>query len=186
MHQRRWESVGESGSYSNRKVRDFIFETAKAFLQQGCLHLNLMRHEGRNLVAELCLIGENRFMYSYSAGYDIEAATLDPGRLANVATLQELYRSDLAVIDFMRDDVTYKSRFSTTSRRILRMRASAPNLISRLRHAAWCTGFEVKQWMREKPAELRPKHSILVCRWTLPQRRAVRAFEFSGLQSTAS
>jgi CelD/BcsL family acetyltransferase involved in cellulose biosynthesis len=118
MHQCRWESVGESGSCANPRVRDFIFETAKAFLNQGRLRLNLMLHEGRSLAAELCLVGENRVMYCCSAGYGIEAADLQPGRLANVATLQELYRSDLAGIDFMRGDETYKSRLSTTSRRV--------------------------------------------------------------------
>ncbi|MDG2224398.1 MAG: GNAT family N-acetyltransferase [Rubripirellula sp.] len=150
MHQRRWESVGKPGSYANPDFRNFIFEAAKSFLNQDRLHLNLLRHEGRNLAAELNLIGENRIMYCYSAGFDIEAAELEPGRLANVATLQELYRSNLAGIDFMRGDETYKSRLATSSRRVLRMRATAPNLIPRLRHAAWCTGFEVKQWMRKK------------------------------------
>ncbi|MDA9857070.1 GNAT family N-acetyltransferase [Rubripirellula sp.] len=154
MQQPRWELVGESGSYANLKVRDFIFDMAKAFLNQGPLHLNLMQHEGRNLAAELCLIGGNRVTYCYSAGYGIEAADLEPGRLANVGTLQVLYRSDLAGIDFMRGYETYKSRLSTTSRRVLWMRATAPNLIPRLRRAAWCTGFEVKQRM-QKTAEHR-------------------------------
>lgn len=150
MHQHRWNSVGEPGSYAEPEFRAFIMDVAKEFLRRGRLYLNLLRHEGRNLGAELNLIGENRILYCYSAGYNIDLADMEPGRLVNIDTLQQLYRGDLAGIDFMRGDEPYKQRLSTSSRRVLRLRAIPPALLPRIRHAAWCTGFEVKQWVRQK------------------------------------
>lgn len=154
MHQHRWHSVGEPGSYADAGFRGFMFDTAKEFLKRGRLYLNLLQHAGRDIGAEINFIGENRILYCYSAGYDLESADLEPGRLVNIDTLQQLYRADLAGIDYMRGDEEYKKRLSTSSRRILRLRAVSPALLPRLRHAAWCTGFEVKQWMRKRTGRL--------------------------------
>lgn len=150
MHQRRWESVGQPGSYADKNFQQFVFDAAKAFLASGNLYLSALKHEGRVIGAELNFIGGNRISYSYSAGYDVDAAELEPGRLIAIDTLLNLYRNDLVGVDYMRGDEEYKRRFSTESRRLLRLRAVAPTWLPRLRHAAWCTQFEFTQWMRRR------------------------------------
>ncbi len=142
--------MGEPGNYASDDFRHFAIDAAKEFLKRGRLYLNLLRHQGRDLAAEFSIIGENRVMYHYSSGYEIDAAELEPGRKIRVDTLHQLYQSDLAGIDFMRGDETYKQRLASTSRRVLCLRASAPAIMPRLRHAAWCTGFEIKQWVRKQ------------------------------------
>ncbi|MEM1069623.1 MAG: GNAT family N-acetyltransferase [Planctomycetota bacterium] len=150
MHQRRWNSDGQPGSFADPNFCSFIRDAAKRFLQNDRLYLNLLRYEGRNISAELNFVGENRVLYSYSSGYDLDSAKLEPGRLCTIDVLLELYRSNLAGIDFMRGDEAYKTRLASSSRRVLRMRVAPPAFVPRLRHAAWCTGFEVKQWVRKR------------------------------------
>lgn len=150
MHQRRWNAVGEPGSFANPAFREFIFVSAKQFAAHGRLHLRGLKVDGKIIAGELNMIGCNRILYSYSAGYDIDHADLEPGRLICIDGLLELYRSGLVGLDFMRGDESYKTRLATESHRLFRVRAVAPALLPRLRHAAWCTGFELKQWVRRR------------------------------------
>ncbi|MGB7323876.1 MAG: GNAT family N-acetyltransferase [Rubripirellula sp.] len=150
MHQRRWVAAGEAGSFANESFRSFMIDTAKQFLSRDQLYLAVLKHEGTPIAGELKFIGGNKVLYSYSAGYDIDFAELEPGRLMCVDGLLEMYERGFVGLDFMRGDETYKSRYSTESHRLFRMRAIAPTLMPRLRHAAWCTGFELKQWVRRQ------------------------------------
>ncbi|TWU48588.1 hypothetical protein Poly51_44880 [Rubripirellula tenax] len=150
MHQRRWVAAGECGSFANEDFCKFIFGSAKDFLSRGQLYLAVIKHEGVPIAGELKMIGNNGVLYSYSAGYDIEYADMEPGRLMCIDGIMELYARGLKGLDFMRGDEMYKSRFATESHRLFRVRAVAPTLLPRLRHAAWCTGFELKQWARRR------------------------------------
>ena len=150
MHQNRWNNAGYPGSFANSRFRSFIHEAAQRFLKQGQLHVTNLVFQGNVIGGELNFIGENRIMYSYSAGYDTKYEAQEPGRVMCIAGMHELYERGLAGLDFMRGDETYKQRYATESRRLYRVRAVAPTPIPRLRHAMWATGFEVKQWMRRR------------------------------------
>ncbi len=159
MHQRRWNASGENGTYTSNAFCSFIVESAKDFLSRGQLYLAVLKHESIPIAGELKIVGGNGVLYSYSSGYDIDYADFEPGRLMCIDGIEEMYRRGYYGMDFMRGDETYKSRFATESRRLFRVRVAAPTLIPRLRHAAWCTGFEIKQWMRRKSG--RPMIAVL-------------------------
>jgi len=182
MHQRRWNDAGESGSYADARFCEFIIESAKDFRRRGRLYLAAIKHQGRIIGGEMNIIGGNRILYSYSAGYDIEAANMEPGRVLCVDTLLHLYRENLEGVDYMRGDEEYKKRFSTSSRRLLRLRAVAPTWLPRLRHAAWCTGFELTQWMRRKTG----RQPIEVLDITVPGATELGATELGATELGAS
>lgn len=150
LHQDRWNQLGEPGSFASPRFRDFVHEAAQGFLDRGQLFLTTLEHEGQAIAAELNVIGGNRILYSYSSGFDISQADLEPGRVLSAGILQQLYRRSFAGMDYLRGDEEYKKRHATVSRRLIRLRAVAPTLFPRLRHAAWNTGFEVKQWLRRQ------------------------------------
>lgn len=150
MHQQRWNEVGEAGSFASPQFQEFIHDAARSFLDRQRLYVTVLEEQDRIIAAELSFLGENGVLYVYSAGFDTSKADLEPGRILSVDTLQHLYRSKLTGIDYMRGDETYKQRYATESRRLIRLRAVAPTLLPRIRHAAWCTGFELKQWMRRQ------------------------------------
>lgn len=148
MHQRRWNQAGKSGSFASPRFRQFIRKSSKDFARRGRLYLTGLVKDDTFIGSELKFVGGDRVLYSYSSGYDVDHAELEPGRLMCVDGLMELYRSDLTGLDFMRGDECYKERFANRSRRLFRVRVVAPNWLPQLRHAAWCTQFELKQWFR--------------------------------------
>lgn len=150
MHQRRWNEAGQRGSYANQPYCEFIRRSAKDFLRRDRLYLAVLKHEGNVIAGELKMIGGNGVMYSYSAGYDVDYAELEPGRLMCVDGILEMYRRGGVAIDFMRGDEIYKTRLANDSRRLMLVRAVSPALVPRLKFAAWKVGFAAKQWLRKR------------------------------------
>ena len=150
LHQRRWRESGETGSYADPRFCEFMHEACQDLFNRGRLHLPTINWEGKTIAAELHFIGGDRNLYCYSSGYDIEAAEMEPGRLLAAETLRDLYRNNYAGIDYLRGDEPYKQRMSAHPRRVFQLRAVSPNWLPRLRHAAWCTQFELKQWVRRR------------------------------------
>ena len=150
LHQKRWNDAGEPGTFAEQSFRNFIHASVQRFLASGQLYLVALVFNGEVIAGELNIIGKDQIMYSYSAGYDIDFQDMEPGRILAIDSLVELYRGDLKGLDFMRGDEAYKTRFATHPRRVFRIRAVAPTMMPRLRHAVWSTGFEVKQWMRKR------------------------------------
>lgn len=148
LHQSRWTDEGQQGSFADPAFRKFIRESAISFFESGNLYLTALRRDGIVIGAELNIIGDNRILYSFSSGFDLNHSEVEPGRVLGVDTLQHLYRDHLAGIDYMRGDEAYKQRFATESRRVLRLRAVAPAWYPKLRHAIWNTQFELKQFVR--------------------------------------
>ena len=150
LHQRRWNDVGQPGSFASAAMRRFIHDAALRFFHRGQLRLPTLRMEGQVIAAELHIVGQNGVMYCYSTGMDPQFAQLEPGRILNAESLHHAYHHGLAGIDLMRGDEPYKQRMHALPRPVARLRAVAPALLPRLRHAAWRTGFEVKQWIRRR------------------------------------
>jgi CelD/BcsL family acetyltransferase involved in cellulose biosynthesis len=150
LHQHRWTDAGQQGSYADQRFRSFIGEAAIRFFELGQLYLTALERDGTVIGAELNVIGENRVLYSYSSGFDLDHSDVEPGRVLGVDTLQHLYRADLAGIDYMRGDEEYKQRFATESRQVFRLRAVAPAWYPKLRHAMWTTQFELTQFARRR------------------------------------
>lgn len=150
MHQQRWNEVGETGSFAAPRFCDFIRDATTDFLARGQLYLTALEHQGESIAGELSFIGGNRVMYAYSMGFDRRHADLNPGLILGFATLRHVHNNSLCGIDYLRGDEQYKQRITKESRRLICLRTVAPTLIPRLRHAAWCTGFELKQWARRR------------------------------------
>jgi hypothetical protein len=150
LHQRRWNVDGQSGTYASQSMRRFVHETAQAFLAQGRLYLPQLRQSEQTIATELHLLGNNKISYCYSSGYEIDQSDYQPGRLLNTQILKRGYELGLAGIEFMRGDETYKERIHAVPQRVIEVRAFAPAIIPRLKHVAWLTGFEMKQWIRKR------------------------------------
>ena len=150
LHQSRWTEEGQQGSYADPAFRTFVRESAIRFFDSGNLYLTALKRDGVVIGAELNIVGDDRVLYSFSSGFDLNHSDVEPGRVLGVDTLQHLYRENLAGIDYMRGDEEYKQRFATESRRVLRIRAAAPAWYPKLRHAIWNTQFELKQFVRRQ------------------------------------
>jgi CelD/BcsL family acetyltransferase involved in cellulose biosynthesis len=150
LHQRRWTGSGQCGSFADPRFVQFIREAAEDFFERDRLYLPTLQINGRVISGEIHFVGGDRRLYFYSGGFDPDHASLEPGRALHVRTWMHVYEDRLAGIDYLRGDETYKKRTGATPSRVLRIRAISPHWLSRLKHAAWCTSFELKQWMRRQ------------------------------------
>lgn len=150
LHQRRWNSVGEVGSFATAESREFLHAAAQDFFDRDQLQLASVQFDGQTICSELRIIGRDRMMYCYSTGMDMQHAKLEPGRLLNVQGLLYAYEQGLRGIDCLRGDEVYKQRMLATPRPLIRVRIVAPSLLPRLRHAAWLTSFELRQFIRRR------------------------------------
>ncbi|WP_164101504.1 GNAT family N-acetyltransferase [Candidatus Laterigemmans baculatus] len=150
LHQRRWTSVGEPGSFATLESRQFLHSTAQALFDRGQLQLASIVVDGETAGSELRIIGRDRMMYCYCTGMDPAFADLEPGRLLNIQGLVYAYEQQLRGIDCLRGDEPYKARLLAEPRPLIRLRIVAPSLLPRLRHAAWLTQFELKQFLRRR------------------------------------
>jgi CelD/BcsL family acetyltransferase involved in cellulose biosynthesis len=150
MHQRRWNSVNQPGSFATQTFRSFIHDVANGFRQSGRLHLPTLHLGDHTISAELHFLTANNELLCYSSGYDIDFAHHEPGRLLLVQTIRDLYRNDWQGIDFLRGEETYKQRFGGRPEQLLRVRVFSPRWSSQLRHSLWTVSFETKQWLRNQ------------------------------------
>jgi CelD/BcsL family acetyltransferase involved in cellulose biosynthesis len=159
LHQKRWQSVGQPGSYAAPKFRSFIHDTCQRFLSRGSLQLLNMRLRDRSIGMIAALIGDDGGVYGYSSAYDIDDAQLEPGRLLSVHELQRAHQDRRPFVDYMRGDETYKQRMLASPTRLIRLRVAAPRSVAKLRHKIWLAGFEAKQWIRQRRADSAPLYS---------------------------
>ena len=150
LHQKRWIAVGEPGSFADPQFRQFAIEMMLEFHAQDRAIVNAIAIDGKTIAGELILIGENRVGYTYSAGYDIDHADLEPGRIVAIDTIHHMYHDEprFDAVDFMRGDEPYKKRFASQSARLYHLQAFAPEMPAKIRSAAYRTNFQVKQWLR--------------------------------------
>lgn len=159
LHQKRWQSVGQPGSYASPKFRSFIHDTCQRFLSRGSLQLLNMRLHDRSIGMVAALIGDDGGVYGYSSAYEIDEAHLEPGRLLSVHELQRAHQDRRPFVDYMRGDETYKQRMLASPTRLIRLRVVAPQSVAKLRHKIWLAGFEAKQWIRHRRAGSAPLYS---------------------------
>lgn len=150
LHQRRWTAVGEPGSFADPRSRDFLHAAAQEFFTRRQLDLTWLALHGRPIGGEMRIIGRDRVLYSYCTGIDADHGKIEPGHLLNIQGALQVYENGLRGIDYLRGDEPYKQQMQATPRPLIRLRVVAPALVPRLRHAAWRTGFEFKQFIRRR------------------------------------
>lgn len=150
LHQKRWASADQPGSFALPEFRQFAVESMLNFYCEDRALVHSVALDGRTIAGELIIVGTDRVAYTYSAGYDVQHAAIEPGRIVTAHSLHQMYEVDARydAIDFLRGDEAYKNRFASESRRVYRLRAFAPEAFGQLRSAAYRTNFQVKQWLR--------------------------------------
>lgn len=150
LHQRRWNSVGQPGSYAEPTFREFIHAAALEFFRRDRLRLCSLKLHDQIIASSLQMVADDQSLAIYSTGVDLSHAEIEPGNLLNMLTMQHAYANSLPGIDYLRGDEPYKAQLQATPRRIARMLATPPTPRGRIQHTAWRSAFEVTQWIRQR------------------------------------
>lgn len=150
VHQRRWQNAGQPGSFDDPRSREFVHTVAESAFRDGSLWLVGIRHGKQLASAAFSLIGGDDRAYCYSTATDLDRPDLQAGKILTLDLLRHAHDRGLRGIDFLRGDEEYKRRLHATPRKQMEIRVAAPDLASRIKHAAWLTQFEVKQFLRRR------------------------------------
>jgi CelD/BcsL family acetyltransferase involved in cellulose biosynthesis len=147
LHQRRRESLGESGCFRCVAFSNFLHETATLLLETGRLQLYWIEIEGQPLAVDFNLL-DGDTVYAYQSGIEPEATELSPGNLLTTAVLRQSMTDGRRVYDFLRGDEPYKAQLGAKPCPTFSYRVAANRLGPQLRQSVWTAGFKMKSWVK--------------------------------------
>jgi CelD/BcsL family acetyltransferase involved in cellulose biosynthesis len=142
LHQARWQSAGEPGSFASRAFREFHHNLLHRLVPLGRAAMVRVRAGRRTIGCTLLHIEQNRALV-YQGGWDSDAAK-SPGVVNDYCCLVECQRRGLSAYDFMAGDSIHKRRMTTHQGQLVwatrRLSTWKFDLIDRLR--------STKRWLK--------------------------------------
>lgn len=156
LHQRRRQSLGQSGRFSSPRFAAFHREVAERLLLAGMLRLHWLEIDSRPVAAEYHLAGsssslgvnERPIAFAYQSGVDPDFLVEEPGRLATIASIKGALADGLGGLDLLRGDEAYKAHWRAKPRPSVEYRVWRGKAANWLRHGIWTAGQRVKHWLK--------------------------------------
>lgn len=131
LHQLRWESLKQPGSFSDRKFFDFQKKVMKEMLRSNHLELTFFTVGGRN-IATLYNVRYKDKVCFYQAGLDASFdKNLSPGYLLHDHCIREAIKDGLGEYDFLLtgERNTYKKKWTRLSRSMCDVYMARPGIL---------------------------------------------------------
>jgi CelD/BcsL family acetyltransferase involved in cellulose biosynthesis len=133
LHQKRRNSLGETGGFKSEAFREFHHRIAERMLEQGKLWLHWMEYDGQPVAILYDLLG-SKVVFGYSGGIDIQDDIRAPGKVLFLATLKAATERGFEAYDFLRGEEAYKFQWRATPRPAYRFEVVAARTSVRLRY----------------------------------------------------
>jgi len=140
LHQQRWRSVGQPGSFATADSILFLHEVVRQWHADGQLFLPTLVKDGVVIAAQLNVLGGDRRLYCYSMGVHPEYNAQTPGLVLNAHTLYHAHQIGATGWDMMRGDETYKQRLHAEAVPILQIDVHPPTWSGRAEQS-WQAGY---------------------------------------------
>ena len=111
LHQARWESVGEAGSFSSAQRRNFYWELSCSLLKRGWLELWVLELDSETVAVQFAFRYGDR-VFQLQEGYDHRRSSDRPGYVLRGEVLKTLIREGVRVYDFLGGEDQYKARWA--------------------------------------------------------------------------
>ncbi|MAO64153.1 MAG: hypothetical protein CL666_04070 [Balneola sp.] len=117
MHQQQWNDRGFSGTFSEKRMRDFFMEIAQSFYEKNWIEVNVAIPEEENakyVAIDVCITYKNRISLMHR-GMDEESQYIKqgPGNVLLYARLHEAINDGVKVFDMLRGAEEFKLRLAT-------------------------------------------------------------------------
>lgn len=132
LHQKRRQSLDQSGCFSSARFGRFHREVAVALLEQGALRMQWIELDGRPVAVEYSFVGGST-VYYYQGGFEPEVADERPGWLSFAVSLQAAIDEGYRSYDFLRGDEPYKASWGALQRPLVRTRVVGRQKVARVR-----------------------------------------------------
>lgn len=100
LHQKRWNSINEPGSFASAERKDLYSRMASAFLERGWLELWDLELDGKAVAAQMSFRYRDR-VYGLQEGFDPAFFTQHVGYVLRAAMFEYFIRSGVRVYDFL-------------------------------------------------------------------------------------
>ncbi|MGH9573470.1 MAG: GNAT family N-acetyltransferase [Candidatus Acidiferrales bacterium] len=100
LHQKRWNSINEPGSFASAERRDLYICMANAFLERGWLELWNLELDGKPVAAQMSFRYRDR-VYGLQEGFDPAFFTQHVGYVLRAAMFEYFIQSGVRVYDFL-------------------------------------------------------------------------------------
>jgi CelD/BcsL family acetyltransferase involved in cellulose biosynthesis len=148
LHQRRRQSLGESGCFASQAFHDFHKEVAQLLLQKGQLRVSWLELDGIPAAAEYH-VASGATTYAYQGGVDPDRLSGEPGRLSTILCMQQAIAEQHTRFDFLRGDEPYKAHWRATPRATCNYRIVPPRRLARLRGSVLNVADTLHDWARQ-------------------------------------
>jgi CelD/BcsL family acetyltransferase involved in cellulose biosynthesis len=147
LHQKRWNSVNEPGSFGSIERRDLYARMANAFFERGWLELWCLDLNGRAVAAQMSFRYRDR-VYGLQEGFDPAFFTQHVGYVLRAAMFEYFIRSGVKVYDFLGGFTPQKQRWGAEGGVYTNLQFATPWSV-----ASCCLAFDKgaaagKEWLR--------------------------------------
>ncbi len=148
LHQKRWVSQGEPGSFASQARRQFYQDISRLFLERGWLQLWILELNGVNVGAEYDYLWKDT-VYCLQGGFDTAMASGHIGYALRGYVLRRLIETGVAHYDFLAGRQSYKGRWGGRETTYLNLQFARPGtrgaLYLRVKHESG----QAKEWLRK-------------------------------------
>jgi CelD/BcsL family acetyltransferase involved in cellulose biosynthesis len=110
LHQARWQSAGEPGTFSSPERREFYVRLSHCLLDRGWLELWALELDGEIAAVQFAFRYGER-VFQLQEGYDHKRNSDRPGYVLRGAVLQQLISEKVRSYDFLGGEDAYKARW---------------------------------------------------------------------------
>lgn len=125
LHQKRWQSTGQPGSFESAARRQFYFDVGRLLLAQGLLEFWLLELNGKAAAAQFGFRFRNT-VSQLQEGYDREYSTDSVGYLLRARVIQELIAQGVRTYDFLGGEPGYKAKWGAQAGHYLDLSFARP------------------------------------------------------------
>lgn len=147
LHQKRWVSQGEPGSFASAARRKFYHDLSRLFLKRRWLQLWMLELNGVNVGAEYDFLWKDT-VYCLQGGFEPDMASGHIGYVLRGLVLKQLVETGVAHYDFLAGAQSYKGRWGGRETTYFDLQFARPwsrgGIYLRLKHESTAA----KRWLR--------------------------------------
>jgi CelD/BcsL family acetyltransferase involved in cellulose biosynthesis len=132
LHQKRRNSLEQSGCFASPRFAAFHADIAEQMLRDNRLRLRCLYLDGTPAAVEYSFLGSDTLFY-YQGGFEPALAEHRPGWLCFALALQSAIEQGYRTFDFLRGDEGYKSSWNATPVPLVRLQIFSTTRVARFR-----------------------------------------------------
>jgi CelD/BcsL family acetyltransferase involved in cellulose biosynthesis len=149
LHQGRWQSAGQPGSFSSLERREFYNDLSGRLLARGWLELWVLELDQEIAAVQFAFRYKNT-VFQLQEGYDCQRSSDRIGYILRAEVLKQLISGKVGIYDFLGGADPYKTRWGAQIGNYRNLQFARSHSIG----GTWLQAMESsrrnKQWLRQK------------------------------------